>query len=119
MADDFAGLHSAELGDLGLKVLYSKAYGDGAGGSEPYVRETPNDIVGLCLSGGGIRSATFNLGVLQALSKLGLLDRFHYLSTVSGGGYIGSWWTSVRRRRPGAKIHEIPDEPEVRHLREF
>ncbi len=45
----------------------------------------------LCISGGGIRSATFGLGVLQGLARCGLLDRFHYLSTVSGGGYIGSW----------------------------
>lgn len=45
----------------------------------------------LCLSGGGIRSATFNLGVLQQLASLKLLRRFNYLSTVSGGGYIGSW----------------------------
>jgi hypothetical protein len=45
----------------------------------------------LCLSGGGIRSATFSLGALQALAKFGWLSRFDYLSTVSGGGYIGSW----------------------------
>src|ERR1700736_6707071 len=45
----------------------------------------------LCLSGGGIRSASFALGVLQALARHGLLRHFHYLSTVSGGGYIGSW----------------------------
>ncbi|MBK8762648.1 MAG: hypothetical protein IPM03_19945 [Sulfuritalea sp.] len=45
----------------------------------------------LCLSGGGIRSATFSLGVLQGLASRGLLSRFNYLSTVSGGGYIGSW----------------------------
>jgi hypothetical protein len=45
----------------------------------------------LCLSGGGIRSATFNLGVLQGLAKKGVLDRFDYVSTVSGGGYIGGW----------------------------
>lgn len=45
----------------------------------------------LCLSGGGIRSATFSLGVLQWLAHKRLLSRFHYLSTVSGGGYIGSW----------------------------
>ena len=48
-------------------------------------------LTGLAFSGGGIRSATFNLGVLQALAKLKLLDQFNYLSTVSGGGYIGSW----------------------------
>src|SRR5690242_15029270 len=48
----------------------------------------------LCFSGGGIRSATFCLGVLQTFAKHNLLDKFHYLSTVSGGGYIGSWLTS-------------------------
>lgn len=45
----------------------------------------------LCLSGGGIRSATFCLGVLQWLAGQKQLKDFHYLSTVSGGGYIGSW----------------------------
>src|SRR3569833_1090573 len=45
----------------------------------------------LCLSGGGIRSATFNLGVLQALARINLLGKFDYLSSVSGGGYIASW----------------------------
>ena len=49
------------------------------------------NFVGLAFSGGGIRSATFNLGVLQALADLKLLCRIDYLSTVSGGGYIGSW----------------------------
>lgn len=48
-------------------------------------------LIGLAFSGGGIRSATFNLGVLQALADLRLLKYFDYLSTVSGGGYIGSW----------------------------
>jgi len=48
-------------------------------------------LVGLALSGGGIRSATFNLGVLQGFANLRLIPMFDYLSTVSGGGYIGSW----------------------------
>jgi hypothetical protein len=52
------------------------------------------DIVGLSFSGGGIRSATFNLGVIQALAKNNLLTWIDYLSTVSGGGYIGSWLSS-------------------------
>ena len=50
-----------------------------------------NGQAALCLSGGGIRSAAFALGVLQSLSAKRLLTQFHYLSTVSGGGYIGSW----------------------------
>jgi len=47
-------------------------------------------LSGLCLSGGGIRSASYSLGVLQALAYNGWLKKFDYLSTVSGGGYIGS-----------------------------
>ena len=54
----------------------------------------------LCLSGGGIRSATFGLGVLQGLARRNLLNQFDYLSTVSGGGYIGSWLTAWIRRDP-------------------
>ncbi len=55
----------------------------------------------LCFSGGGIRSATFNLGVLQGLAKRGLLGSFDYLSTVSGGGYLGSWLSSWIHRHKG------------------
>ncbi|PYT03328.1 MAG: hypothetical protein DMF60_18765 [Acidobacteria bacterium] len=47
----------------------------------------------LCISGGGIRSATFALGIIQGLARCKLLDKFDYMSTVSGGGYIGSWLT--------------------------
>ena len=50
----------------------------------------------LCLSGGGIRSASFALGVIQALASRGLLPHFHYLSTVSGGGYIGAFVSAWR-----------------------
>jgi len=49
------------------------------------------DLFGLALSGGGIRSATFSLGVLQALAQRGWIRKIDYLSTVSGGGYVGSW----------------------------
>ncbi|MGC2247559.1 MAG: patatin-like phospholipase family protein [Terriglobales bacterium] len=53
--------------------------------------EAQKSLIGLAFSGGGIRSATFNLGVLQALSRTRLLHFFDYVSTVSGGGYIGGW----------------------------
>jgi len=56
--------------------------------------------VGLALSGGGIRSATFNLGILQALSRAGLLTRVDYLSSVSGGGYIASCLSWLRHQVP-------------------
>lgn len=64
------------------------------------------DTVALCLSGGGIRSATFSLGVLQGLAKQGLLGRFHYLSSVSGGGYISTWLTAWISRRSRAEVEE-------------
>ena len=52
-------------------------------------------LIGLALSGGGIRSSTFSLGVIQALAKHGILKKADYLSTVSGGGFIGSCLSSV------------------------
>ena len=52
----------------------------------------------LCLSGGGIRSASFAVGVIQALTGRGVIGKFHYLSTVSGGGFAGAWLTSWLHR---------------------
>ncbi|HEX7190870.1 MAG TPA: patatin-like phospholipase family protein, partial [Thermoanaerobaculia bacterium] len=85
----------------------------------------------LSISGGGIRSATFALGIIQELARAKILETFDFLSTVSGGGYIGGWLSSFARRRPGG-IKEAsqqlaaktgnPAEPEitpVRHLREY
>ena len=48
-------------------------------------------VVGVALSGGGIRSATFCLGLFQALARQRLIRRVDYLSTVSGGGYFGGF----------------------------
>ncbi len=53
--------------------------------------ETSSLYVGFGLSGGGIRSATFALGLFQSLARLNLLKRIDFLSTVSGGGYFGSF----------------------------
>lgn len=62
------------------------------------IHEHPNPTSALCLSGGGIRSATFALGVLQGLAHLRVLGTFDYLSTVSGGGYTGGWLTAWLKR---------------------
>lgn len=53
------------------------------------------DLVGLALSGGGVRSGAFNLGVLQALHQDGVLRQVDYMSTVSGGGYVGASLSSL------------------------
>jgi hypothetical protein len=85
----------------------------------------------LCFSGGGIRSATFGLGVLQALARSGMLARFDYLSTVSGGGYLGSWLSAWIQREKNAntvfaklsgvsgKSVESPEAPQLSHLRQY
>ncbi len=52
--------------------------------------EKPNWF-GIALSGGGIRSATINLGILKTLNKYGILQKADYLSTVSGGGFIHAY----------------------------
>jgi len=85
-------------------------------------------LAALCFSGGGIRSATFNLGTLQGLAAAGLLGRFDYVSSVSGGGYLSSWLAGWIHRSGG--VEEVgrrlaepdPDEPEaapIRALRQY
>lgn len=74
-----------------------------SGGTVPPLapKRLPADTVGLAFSGGGIRSATFCLGVLQALAKQELLAKVDFLSTVSGGGYVGSFYGAwLNRGRP-------------------
>ncbi|MBV8216468.1 MAG: patatin-like phospholipase family protein [Verrucomicrobia bacterium] len=64
-------------------------------GMESANDSTPDDLSAICLSGGGIRSAIFCLGALMALDKGKLIQQFDYLSTVSGGGYIGAWLSKL------------------------
>lgn len=54
-------------------------------------------LVGLALSGGGIRAGSFALGVMQALDAAGAFRLVDYLSTVSGGGYTGTMLTWLLR----------------------
>jgi hypothetical protein len=85
----------------------------------------------LCLSGGGIRSGTFALGLMQGLARHGLLRKFEYLSTVSGGGYIGSWlsaWIHRHSEGPAGVERDLasgddskvdPDPAPLRYLRRY
>jgi Patatin-like phospholipase len=62
----------------------------------PVLRPTPESkLIGLALSGGGIRSAAFCLGALQALDARGLVSKIDYVSSVSGGGYTGISMTAA------------------------
>jgi len=86
---------------------------------------TEQGLVGLALSGGGIRSASFSLGVIQALEKCGILKSVDYLSTVSGGGFIGTCLSSVLNtnidlqaaRSPLRHKLGVEESETMRHLR--
>ncbi len=76
---------------------------------------------GLCLSGGGIRSATFNLGALQALARHGRISKLDYLSSVSGGGYIHQFLANWIYKAGSTSTVEglldpIPNQPAVSPL---
>lgn len=72
-------------------------------GEEAPVPERLLNATGLALSGGGIRSATYCLGIVQVLVRRGLFKEIDYLSTVSGGGYLGSFLSCALGTRPDAK----------------
>lgn len=79
------------------------------------------DAIGLALSGGGIRSATFCLGVVQVLADKGFLKEVDFLSTVSGGGYTGCFLT--QRLGGGEPLSDVagpdgPDPEPVRYVRQ-
>lgn len=67
------------------------ASGDSRGElASPFAPDVRNDLFGVALSGGGMRSAIFSLGVLQALARNELLASADYISSVSGGGYVAA-----------------------------
>ena len=86
------------------------------------------DVAGLAISGGGIRSSTFALGVVQRLVSAGVMPHFDYLSTVSGGGYLGSFLStylnSSDQNNVGLAPKQLPfakpavgESTPLRHLR--
>src|SRR4030095_10874222 len=76
------------------------------------IHALPQKRSAFCIAGGGIRSATFGLGVMQGLARCKILPRFDYLSTVSGGGYIGSWLSSWIHRA-GDATNSVSPEAQV------
>ena len=79
------------------------------------------NAVGLALSGGGIRSATFCLGVVQVLAEHGMLRGVDFLSTVSGGGYTGSFLsTRLGADEPHSDVGSPhgPDPKPIQYLRQ-
>jgi len=98
----------------------------GPSGKEPYdwrerirTGKQPRNLIGLALSGGGVRSATFGLGVLKGLQELDLLRYVDCLSTVSGGGFIGSWLVGNVSRTAHWLGRLTNWEQSIEHLRKY
>ncbi len=106
-ASDGSGFYKTELGKKEMEAIGPRQLA--AGVSQDHEPKKPSFAV--ALSGGGIRSATFCLGVFQALARNGLLPRIDYLSTVSGGGYLGGFLGRMFCR-PWVKDHlNQPSQP--------
>lgn len=136
-ANTFKTLFNKEVEEFKNEYPNLKFEIDSGPAEEPRVIECHEDLFGLALSGGGIRSATFNLGLLQGLNRVRLLEKVHYLATVSGGGYIGGFWSKWKKNNPlstwvpdsylsrapnespPADDTRVPEAPQIRHLREF
>ncbi len=116
----------AELNRLRIQTLYK---GEHEAISNRYSKKNPAaPYIGLALSGGGIRSASFCGGVLRGLHERQLLDEFGYLSTVSGGGYVGGWYMThggkarninidgEKSTIPGSKRIFAPGSSDLRQL---
>ena len=109
LADECAALHGAQN-------TFSEAASEPERLKHAYtsIHQLARTRSALCFSGGGIRSATFGLGVIQGLARFNLLGQFDYQSTVSGGGYIGSWLAAWIHRESGgvnavcAQLGRIP-----------
>ncbi len=111
----------AELHEIGARRRFHglRGVGDGA-------RPSPRlGLTGLSFSGGGIRSASFCLGVVQRIARAGLLKHVDYLSTVSGGGYTGACLNSLLSdpERPADAAFPLeravgtPEPPALQHIR--
>jgi hypothetical protein len=93
----FAEVFADELHSLQKRWQQLGDGGAGRGLAKTAAPTTAHGLAGIAFSGGGIRSATINLGIAQALHRAGLFRHFDYMSTVSGGGYLGSSISTLMR----------------------
>ena len=61
--------------------------------------EKVEDVIGLCLSGGGYRAMIYHVGALVRLNELGFLPRLKEIASVSGGsitaGMLACAWSNL------------------------
>jgi hypothetical protein len=97
--------------------------GASAPSGQPETDRPHHGLIGLALSGGGVRSAAFCLGAIQALDRWGVFKKIDYLSTVSGGGFTGACLSSLYAKGnpefPFRHTHGVPENAILRHLRNY
>ena len=116
----FPDVFRAELKDIRERRIHTKRVPLDEQIGTPSISHS---LTGLALSGGGIRSASFSLGVLQGLAPADAIRHMDYLSTVSGGGYIGTSMTTVMSTNGGLfpfarAAGDAGETPETKHLRD-
>ena len=95
--------------NIALKKRREKLFGKGE------AEKLESNRFGIALSGGGIRSATINLGFLKTMNRFGVLEKADYLSTVSGGGYTGAYVQTALKN--GVPYEALFNEKHVNHLK--
>src|SRR5260370_27413426 len=134
---DFLVVLKEELTQI-KRARASRGRPDFGGSHDVWKTAHEASLLGLAFSGGGIRSATFHLGVLQGLAELHLLLHFDYLSSVSGGSYIAGWLAALIRERGKDKQNDnaatlrvedliregthdplVPEPPPLQHVRKY
>jgi hypothetical protein len=95
---DFANVFAEELEEIENRWRRVYPNAPQCRSRQPTVK---HGLVGIAFSGGGIRSAAINLGITQALHDRGVFHHVDYMSTVSGGGYLGSSISALMRYREG------------------
>jgi len=103
-------LSESEVFDNELELLKERRQNVGLhhAASDKKSEDLRDSLVGLSLSGGGLRSGAYSLGILQGLWKKGLLPAIDYLSTVSGGGYAGAFLSSHGLNSKQAGVDDDP-----------
>lgn len=83
-------------------------YGDDTASSKPKIA--------VCSSGGGIRSASYNLGAMQCFAVAGPIKQVRYVTAVSGGSYIAAARAALSQAKDFAHAFR-PGSPEELRLR--
>ena len=108
-----------------LRWLFNGSVPEPAPSVHGPVERAEEGKLGICCSGGGIRSAAFSLGALQQLQEKKELKRASYLAAVSGGSYIAGAISLVHKTGPHDSEADLlermppfaPGSPEEQYLR--